>query len=67
MPQHSTFNVPWLTATLILAAPMLVLLVILVVTGDLPWLHGVISALAVVLIDGFLTRRHLKNSGHLAT
>jgi len=67
MPQHSTFNVPWLTATLILAAPMLALLVVLVVTGDLPWLHGVISALAVVLIDGFLTRRHLKGLASIAT
>lgn len=67
MPQHSAFNVPWLTATLILAAPMLVLLVILVATGELPWLDGAISACAVVLIDGFLTRRHLKSLASIAT
>ena len=67
MPQHSAFNVPWLTATLILAAPMLVLLLILVATGELPWLDGVLGAGAVVLMDGFLTRRHLESLAKIAS
>lgn len=61
MPQRFTFIVPWLTATLMLAAPALLLLLIFVTMGYLPWLHAAAGALAVALVTGELARRHLKD------
>lgn len=61
MPRRFTLIVQWLVATLSLAAPALIVLLILVVLGYLPWQQAGLGAVAVALIIGEIARRHLRD------
>jgi hypothetical protein len=61
MPRPSASIVSWLSATLAVAAPALVLLAILAAARELSWVLAGLGAAAVLLITGLITRRHLKD------
>ena len=61
MPRRFTFIIQWSSATLILAAPALIVLLLLVALGYLPWQQAGLGALAVALVIGEIVRRHLRD------
>ena len=61
MPQRYTFIVQWLSATLILAAPAVIVLLLLVVLEHLSWQPAGFGTLAIVLVIGEIVRRHLRD------
>jgi two-component system phosphate regulon sensor histidine kinase PhoR len=61
MAQRSAYTIPWLSATLTVAAPALVLLAILALAADLPWSHALAVAAVILVVVGLITRRHLKD------
>lgn len=61
MPQRSTLLAHWATATLIVTAPSLGVLLALAAAGWLPWLHAAAGQATIVLITGLVVRRHIRD------
>ena len=61
MAQRSAFTIPWLSATLTVAAPALALLAVLALLANLSWSHAGAIAAVILLTTGLITRRHLRD------
>ena len=61
MPQRATFLVPWLSATALLTAPALGVLMALAVFDWLAWLHAFAAAATVAVMGALIVRRHVRD------